>query len=116
MVVKAIMFGILYLILMIIFVLFYMHDQLKDFFEARTTITSKIVQAHQIEFPTIIICMNPARKLSKAQKYGFKESDDLFYKEVPNSTLDQRQLELGYQLNKDYEIVLNQQLLTEGNR
>ena len=115
MVVKAIMFGILYLILMIIFVLFYMHDQLKDFFEARTTITSKIVQAHQIEFPTIIICMNPARKLSKAQKYGFKESDDLFYKEVPNSTLDQRQLELGYQLNKDYEIVLNQQLLKEGN-
>ena len=90
MVVKAIMFGILYLILMIIFVLFYMHDQLKDFFEARTTITSKIVQAHQIEFPTIIICMNPARKLSKAQKYGFKESDDLFYQcqEYVNSNID----------------------------
>ena len=91
-VVRAIMLGILYLILMIIFALFYMHDQLIDFFEARTTITSKIVQAKNFEFPSLIVCMNPARKMSIAEKYGFKESNDVFYQDVPNSTLEKRYL------------------------
>ena len=86
------MLGILYLILMIIFALFYMHDQLIDFFEARTTITSKIVQAKNFEFPSLIVCMNPARKMSIAEKYGFKESNDVFYQDVPNSTLEKRYL------------------------
>ena len=91
-VVRAIMLGILYLILMIIFALFYMHDQLIDFFEARTTITSRIVQAKSFEFPSLIVCMNPARKMSIAEKYGFKESNDVFYQDVPNSTLEKRYL------------------------
>ena len=86
------MLGILYLILMIIFALFYMHDQLIDFFEARTTITSRIVQAKSFEFPSLIVCMNPARKMSIAEKYGFKESNDVFYQDVPNSTLEKRYL------------------------
>ena len=90
------MLGILYLILMIIFALFYMHDQLIDFFEARTTITSKIVQAKNFEFPSLIVCMNPARKMSIAAKYGFKESNDVFYQDVPNSTLEKRYLKIFF--------------------
>ena len=107
--VKVVAVGILYLILFITFVLFYMRDQLYNFYQERTTITSKIEQAQKLEFPTLIICMNPARKLSVAEKYGFRESADLFSQAVPNSTLIQRQVAISYILHRDYEILINRQ-------
>ena len=108
-IIKLIGYTFLYLILSCGFVLFYMLDQLNDFIEGRTTITSKIQKVAHLEFPTLVLCMNPGRKRSVGQKYGIINSDDIFFNYFPNITMDKVQEEFGYALNKDFTIKINGQ-------
>ena len=53
-----------YLILFILFVQFYMLEQMGDYIAGRTTTTSRLVQVTETEFPTVTICMDPSLKPS----------------------------------------------------
>ena len=68
-------------ILFVVFMVFFMKDQLKAFLENRSSISSRHEIEAALEFPTITICIHPATKLSAAKKYGFTTIYDKFYKE-----------------------------------
>ncbi len=94
-----------FIILLILFIYFFLKDQVISFAKSRTTNTSRILEnSPNIEFPTLTFCLLPATKLSVAKNYGFQNDNEKFYKEIPNSTLHQRLDELTYQLNRDFEI------------
>ena len=81
-----------------------MKDQLNAFLENRSSISSRHETAAALEFPTITLCIEPATKLSEAKKYGFTNINDKFYKEIPNSTLQERFDAMSYILNKDFYV------------
>ena len=94
-----------FIILLVLFVYFFLKDQMMSFVKSRTTITSRMLEnSPDIEFPTLTFCLLPATKLSVTKNYGFQNDNEKFYKEIPNSTLHQRLDELTYQLNRDFEI------------
>ena len=97
-----------FIILLILFIYFFLKDQVISFAKSRTTNTSRMLEnSPNIEFPTLTFCLlpsTPATKLSVAKNYGFQNDNEKFYKEIPNSTLHQRLDELTYQLNRDFEI------------
>ena len=111
---KAVVYTIIYVLLFVIFAIFYMKDQLVDFIDKRTTITSKIVTTESLEPPTLILCMNPAWKQTVAEKYGLKESKEMLVQKVSNLTTKQKFEAFGYILNQDFEVFLNQVPLKEG--
>ena len=76
-----------YLILFILFVQFYMLEQMGDYIAGRTTTTSRLEQVEESEFPTITICMDPPLKQSVVSKYGFKSAGEVVVEDVPNTTL-----------------------------
>ena len=92
------------LTLLSFFVLFFLKDQITAFAKKRSTITSRFEQAKALQFPTLVLCLDPATKLTVSKKYGFEKAMDKFFKDVPNSTLYETFQEITYQLNKDYEI------------
>ena len=100
---------LIYFILLISFIYFYMKDQMSDYMAGRSTITSRFGIAEVLEFPTITICMKPGTKPSAAEEFGFVKLNDIFNKEVENSTLklNERFEKLSYKLNEDFEIYLN---------
>ena len=94
----------LYLVLLFLFAYFYMIDQLNDFFKGRTTVTFRLEEAKTIEPPTITICVDPPLKKSVAAQFDFKDSYDLFFKDVPKVSFKEKFQNLSYILNQDYTI------------
>ena len=94
----------LYLVLLFLFSYFYMIDQLNDFFKGRSTVTFRFEEAKTIEPPTITICVDPPIKKSVAVQFDFKDSSDLFFKDVPNVSFKEKFQNLSYILNQDYTI------------
>ena len=104
-IVRYILKVLTFIILLVLFVYFFLKDQMMSFVKSRTTITSRMLEnSPDIEFPTLTFCLLPATKLSVTKSYGFQNDNEKFYKEIPNSTLHQRLDELTYQLNRDFEI------------
>ena len=104
-IVRYILKVLTFIILLVLFVYFFLKDQMMSFVKSRTTITSRMLEnSPDIEFPTLTFCLLPATKLSITKSYGFQNDNEKFYKEIPNSTLHQRLDELTYQLNRDFEI------------
>ena len=84
-----------------------MNDQMCDYMAGRTTITSRFAEADVLEFPTITLCMRPGTKPSVAQEFGFVKLNDVFKKDVENTTLVERFEKLSYKLNQDFEMYVN---------
>ena len=61
---------------MIVFVSFYLQDQMSDFLLRRTTVTSRIEQVNELDPPTLTICIDPPFKISLAKKYNLKVISD----------------------------------------
>ena len=60
---------LIYLGFIAIFITFYMKDQLTDFFQGRTTTSSKFVEVEAYQIPTMIFCLNPGTKATVADKH-----------------------------------------------
>ena len=105
---------LLFILLLVIFIWFYMYDQLTDFIKARTSITSRYVQVQTIEPPTISFCMSPAQKTSVANSFGFQTFNDWQNIEIEGITIEQRINKLSYILNRDFKLKQSNVLLEEG--
>ena len=95
---------VFHLILFILFVRFYLIEQMGDYFEDRATTTSRLIKVTKSEFPTITICMDPALKPSVVAKYGFQALGEIVTIDVPNTTLSEKLESLSYILNQDFSI------------
>ena len=96
-----------YCILVLTFVRFYLNDQFRDFFEKRTTVTTKFEEAQALEFPTLTFCIHPAGKTSVAEKFGLNNFADIFVKKASsNLSITQRFGTISYELNQDFEITV----------
>ena len=95
---------VFHLILFILFVQFYLIEQMGDYIADRATTTSQLKQVTESEFPTITICMDPPVKPSVASKHGFKWFGEFYYTDTLNTTYLQDLENLGYTLNQDFTI------------
>ena len=86
------------------FVLFFLKDQIIAFAKKRSTISSRFEHAKALQFPTLVLCLDPATKLTVAQKYGFERRNDKFKIDVPGSYLYEVFHEITYLLNRDFEV------------
>ena len=84
-----------------------MIDQMTDFFKGRTTVTSRLQKASELEPPTITICLDPPFKTSVAKIYDFASKYDIFAKDVPNTTYEERFENLSYNLIESLQIKLS---------
>ena len=82
---RTILIGVLYTILLILFVIFYMKDQMTDFTWHRTTMSTRFEVPNEIEFPTMTMCMQPGMKTSVKERYGLRENHYLFQKKFQNT-------------------------------
>ena len=98
---------VFHLILFILFVRFYLIEQMGDYFEDRATTTSRLIKVTKSKFPTITICMDPALKPSVVAKYGFQALGEIVTIDVPNTTLSEKLESLSYILNQDFSIKIN---------
>ena len=101
---KLVLSIVFYIGLSIPFVWFYMYDQLNDFIKGSTTIASRFEESAKIEFPTMTFCTTNIFKHSVLRKFGFNTNYEVFWKSIPNKTLEEAFDELSYQLNKDFII------------
>ena len=115
---------LLYSCLMIVFVSFYLQDQMSDFIMKRTTMSTRFETPKQIEFPTITICMQEGMKQSVKEKYGldqnqhilhnyFGKTDNPYYVGYPNMSLSEIFYELSYILGRDFTMKLSHSLAAQ---
>ena len=95
---------VFHLILFILFVQFYLIEQMGDYIKDRATTTSRLEQVSVIDFPTLTICMDPPFKPSVVSKYGFKSSGEAAVTDVPNATLLEKLETMSYMLNLDFSM------------
>ena len=105
---------LLYVVLMVFFVIFYMKDQLRDFFEGRKTTSSKFEVVTEYQIPTMIVCMNPGIKETKASKYGFDSFLEIFFNDTEN-TFEEMFDDITYNLNTDFILHFYGKNLTLGS-
>ena len=103
---------LLYCSLVAVFVHFYLIDELTDFFEKRTTITSKTEKAKTLEPPTVTVCPNPGCKTSVAREWNIGNPCNMLTlvdnvpSNVTNDTLFDFIDSFHYHINKDYYVAL----------
>ena len=95
---------LLFILLLVIFIWFYMYDQLTDFIKGRTSMATRFVEAQTIEPPTITFCMSPAQKTSVAKSFGFETFEYWEWIEIEGTTIEQRIKNLSYILNRDFKL------------
>ena len=115
--IKLLVTILLYLLLLILFCLFYLVDQMEDFIQGRTTITSRLEKVKSLEPPTLTLCFDPPFKTSVARKFGLVHHYDYRYKALPNGTdYGQRFHQLSYILNQDYKVSMSNYDFNPENR
>ena len=99
-----------YTCLMILFVLFYMQDQMNDYIKKRTTLTTRFEMPDEMEFPTMTICMRKGMKKSVKDKYEFSENFDFWLNSYgpQNNTLSETFEDLSFILNRDFAVGISQ--------
>ena len=98
---------------MILFVLFYMQDQMNDYIKRRTTLSTRFDMPDEMEFPTMTICIQEGMKESFKDKYGLSENVDFWLNNYgplgpPNNTLSETFEDLSFILNRDFTIGISQ--------
>ena len=110
----------LFIILTVLFVVFYMQDQMSDYLSNRSTISTRIEELTSLEFPTLIICMSSGQKRSVARKFGAAMSWMFFFdnKNILSTTglgnLSAVRNQLSYILNRDFELTASGTKLHKG--
>ena len=99
---------LVYLSLLILFVVFYLFGQIKDFVKGSTTFTSNFVQMDDMPLPSLILCM-PIVKPSKAEQYGYTSLQSIFYDKDEkylkfNKTSMELRREVSFILNRDFKL------------
>ena len=99
-----------YCILLTVFVMVYLKDEVRDFLEKRTTITTKFQEGEVVEFPTLTFCIHPGLKTSVARELKLKSFAEFFKNSLSqtknNTIMDEQFSRLSYTLNKDFEITV----------
>ena len=103
---------ILFLILAVLFVMFYMKDQMTDYLMNRTTISTRFEEVKRLEYPTLTICISYGQKPSIARHLGLSLNYDIlgygiseeFLKEANAKNLSEVFEKVSYILDRDFEI------------
>ena len=109
-VLKKFIKGILYLILLILFVNFYFTDELKNYMKGSTTLSSRTEKVEFLEAPYITLCFQPIFKPSMLLKHGL--SNDIknplnLFEALGVGWFDMETFEnFSYQYEKDFDITL----------
>ena len=69
----------LFILLAILFVVFYMQDQMSDYLLKRSTIATRFEEKDTLVFPTLTACMSNGQKTSVARKFGVDMNWELLY-------------------------------------
>ena len=102
----------IYSTLLVVFVTFYMKNQLIDFSQGRTATSSQFMRVSEFEIPTAIFCLSPGTKPTVARKHNLTFVHDVF---KLNETFSQVFEEISYVLNHDYEILILNKPMKLGN-
>ena len=102
----------IYSTLLVVFVSFYLKNQVADFSQGRTATSSQVLRVSEFEIPTAIFCMNPGIKPTVAKKHNLV---DVFHVFSLNETFSKVFEEISYILNDDYEILITNKPLKVGN-
>ena len=102
----------IYSTLLVVFVSFYLKNQLADFSQGRTATSSQVLRVSEFEIPTAIFCMNPGIKPTVAKKHNLKSVFEVF---ALNETFSQVFEEISYILNVDFDIFVMDKPLSLGN-
>ena len=103
---------ILFLILTVLFVMFYMKDQMTDYLMKRTTISTRFEEVKRLEFPTLTICISYGQKPSIARQLGLSLNYDILgygisdevLKKANANNLSEVFEKVSYILDRDFEI------------
>ena len=99
---------VFYLFFIVLFVIFYVKDLLRDFIEGRTTMTSQIRPVEEIEFPTVTVCMKPGYKNSVLKRFDIQSPTDEWMKAAfPNQSLSKVFSEVSYIEGRDFKLSTN---------
>ena len=111
---KFIIEFILYIILLIVFVYFYLIDEIRIFTKGSTTLSSRTEKVESFDAPFMTLCFEPSFKPSILQKHGLPNdfgTFNLLYNALKGMDMEMYQ-NLTYSYKKDFLIKL--ELVSEG--
>ena len=108
---KAFLKVIVLVILVVVFCLFYFIEETEEFMKQSTTFSSRNEEVSSFDVPDLMICFDPAIKLSMALKHNYPPDDPSFLVRDKNQRFLNPNLEmwdmfqeLTYQFDRDYEL------------
>ena len=112
--------GILYLILLAIYINFYLIGEVQNYMKGSTALSSRTEKVEFLEAPHMTLCFQPSFKPSTLQKYGLPEYMEHFkdlYKalKLKGMDMDMEMYEnFSYKHEKDFDIKLTKLIFTNG--
>ena len=105
---KIILKSILYFILLIIFITFYLIDEIQTYAKRSKTLTSQTIEVEILEAPQVMLCFEPHFKPSMLQKYNLPKSLNFDDIEDRSGNLNKWELyqNLSYDYDKDFTLSL----------
>ena len=117
---KVIFKAMLYFILLILFVRFYLIDEIRNFAKGSTTLSSLTKKVDFLEAPFITLCFLPRFKASVLQDYGLPSSKEVDFFAITNASggLNTWKLfqKLGFAYGKDFNIILQSKIEWEPHK
>ena len=74
----------LFILLLVLFVNYYMWDEMSDYLLKRTTLSTRFEDTEASDFPTITLCMSSGLKRSVARKFGVAFTSDIYNENIFN--------------------------------
>ena len=112
--------GILYLILLVLYIIFYLIGEIQTYIKGNTALSSRTERVEFLEAPYMTLCFQPPFKPSMLQKYGLPEHTEHFkdlYKALKLKGMDMEMYEnFGYKHEKDFDIKLTRLKFTNGTK
>ena len=112
--------GILYLILLVIYINFYLIGEVQNYMKGSTALSSRTEKVEFLEAPHMTLCFQPSFKPSTLQKHGLPEHMEHFkdlYKalKLKGMDMDMEMYEnFSYKHEKDFDIKLTKLIFTNG--
>ena len=111
---KVIFKAMLYFILLILFVRFYLIDEISNFAKGSTTISSRTKRVDFLEAPYITFCFQQPFKPSVIQEYGLTNNEELNFYDITNASKRFSSWELfqkfAYMNEKDFNITIESKI------
>ena len=103
----------LYLLLLIIYINFYLIDEILNYAKGSKTVSSQTIEVDFLQSPYITLCFTPIFKPSIVQNYGFPDNDDVRFMDVTSWNMYQN---LSYHYEKDFNIRLETKSSWQGHK